>query len=223
MQDKEYNKLKIHMTIMPESHKWPPPNYTHWEKLHRLADEARELVAKAFKAMDEIDHNPDLSAEGKVKERAKLAEQAITNFHKSKALENARDAVERQQRYWAAKTEQAFKPAEDPQTVALHAQIRDRITNMKEGRLAFIDKHIAHPAVVSAVLTAPAFLSGLSDVELGVIRQKVEKRVLSAEVAEAKATTEKALLAAEKGWERAVDVIAERGGLIERGKQKAAA
>ena len=84
---------------------------------------------------------------------------------------------------------------------------RDRPTNRPIFRVQCLNK------LVSAVLTAPAFLSGLSDVELGVIRQKVEKRVLSAEVAEAKATTEKALLAAEKGWARAVDVIAQRGGL----------
>lgn len=214
MQDKEYNKLKIHMTILPELHKWPPPDHAHWQRLHALADEARSRVTKAFTAMDEIDHNPDLTPEGKAKERFKLAEQAITNFHKSKALENARDAVERQQTYWANKIQQAIKPAADYGTAVTYAQIRDHVSSMDEkGRLSFIDKHMDNPAVVSAVLSAPEFLSGLSAVEVGVVKHKLAKRVLSPEAAEAKDSTEKAMLAAERGWSRAVEVIAERGGL----------
>jgi hypothetical protein len=66
----------------------------------------------------------------KLKNRAKLAEQAITNFHKSKALENARDAVERQQGYWANKIEQVIKPATDNGTAVMYAQIRDRVSSM---------------------------------------------------------------------------------------------
>jgi hypothetical protein len=61
----------------------------------------------------------------------------------------------------------------------------------------------------------------LSAVEVGVVKQRVAKRVLSPETFEAKDLTEKALLAAEKGWARAVDVIAQRGGL-QPSKAKAA-
>jgi hypothetical protein len=222
MDDKKFDDLKIHMTILPEAHKWPTPDYTHWEKLHSVANEARSRVAKAFAALDEVDRNPDLTAEGKAKERAKLAEQAITNFHKSNTLENAREAVERQQTYWANKIQQAITPAADYGTAVTYAQIRDRVSSMDEkSRLSFIDKHIDDPAVVSAVLSAPEFLSGLSAVEIGVVKQKVAKRVLSPEAADAKTATEKALLAAEKGWARAVDVIAQRGGL-QPSKAKAA-
>jgi hypothetical protein len=61
MDDKKFDDLTIHMTILPEAHKWPSPDYAHWQRLHALADEARSRVAKAFAALDEIDHNPDLT------------------------------------------------------------------------------------------------------------------------------------------------------------------
>ena len=214
MDDKKFDDLKIHMTILPEAHKWPAPDYTHWERLHAVANEARSRVAKAFAALDEIDHNPDLTAEGKAKERVKLAEKAVADFHKSNALENARAAVRRQQAHWANKIQQAIQPAGDHGTAVMYAQVRDRIANMEgKSRLAFIDKHIDDPAVVSAVLSAPEFLSGLSAVEFAVVKQKVAKRILSAEASEAKDSTEKAMLAAERGWSRAIEAIAERGGL----------
>jgi hypothetical protein len=56
-------------------------------------------------------------------------------------------------------------------------------------------------------------LEFLSAVELGVVKHKLAKRVPSPEAAEAKEVTEKAMAAAEKGWTRAIEVIAQRGGL----------
>ena len=148
------------------------------------------------------------------RERAKLAEQAVATFRQSDTLDSARAAVERQQAYWADKIEQAIKPAEDHGTAMMYAQIRDRIANLEEkSRLAFIDKHIDDPVVISAVLSAPPFLSGLSDAEYTVVRHKFEKRVLSPEVFEAKVAAEKALADAERGWARAIDAIAVRGSL----------
>ena len=92
----------------------------------------------------------------------------------------------------------------------------------EKSRLSFIDKHMDNPAVVSAVLSAPEFLSGLSAVEVGVVKHKVAKAVLSPEATEAKELTEKAWAAAEKGWSRAIEVIAQRGGLSKRVKAQAA-
>jgi hypothetical protein len=62
-------------------------------------------------------------------------------------------------------------------------------------------------------LSAPPFLSGLSDSELALIKHRVEKRLMPAEVAQAKTDTEGALVDAEKGWSRAAELITQRGGL----------
>jgi hypothetical protein len=99
-----------------------------------------------------------------------------------------------------------------PHEATVHAQIRDRLAAMKNGRMGFLAKNAADPLVASAILTAPSFLSGLSDVELAVIKQKVEQHV-SPEIAEARAATLKAMKEAEQGWQKAIDKIGERAGL----------
>ena len=66
----------------------------HWQRLHAVADEARERVSNAYMLMDEIDRNADLSPEGKERQRRKMAAQAIAEFEASKTLVRAREAVE---------------------------------------------------------------------------------------------------------------------------------
>ncbi|MGO8842731.1 MAG: hypothetical protein ACLQF1_16875 [Methyloceanibacter sp.] len=45
------------------------------------------------------------------------------------------------------------------------------------------------------------------------VKRKAERQAMSPEVAEAKAATEKALKAAEAGWQQAINKIGERAGL----------
>ena len=56
---------------------------------------------------------------------------------------------------------------------------------------------------------------GLSDAELALVKHKVEQHI-PPEIAEARAVTLKALKEAEQGWQRAIDKIGERAGLIKR-------
>ena len=65
MDDKAFDELQLRMTIVPQQARWPAPDFVHWQRLHAVADEARERVSKACAQMDEIDRNPDLSREGK--------------------------------------------------------------------------------------------------------------------------------------------------------------
>jgi hypothetical protein len=66
--------------------------------------------------------------------------------------------------------------------------------------------------VASALLTAPGFLSGLSEAEIGMVRSKVEKDALSPEIVKARTEVENAP-EAKVGWGRAATMIAQRGGL----------
>ena len=59
MNDKEFSELELGMTIVPQQVRWPAPDYVHWERLHAVADEAREHVSKAYMQMDEIDRNAE--------------------------------------------------------------------------------------------------------------------------------------------------------------------
>jgi hypothetical protein len=72
MNDKEFSELQLRATIVPQQVRWPA-QYLHWQRLHEVASEARERVSKAYKEMDEIDRNSDLSREGKERQRSKTA------------------------------------------------------------------------------------------------------------------------------------------------------
>ena len=48
MNDREFSELQLRMTIVPEQVRWPAPEYVHWQRLHAVADEARERVSKAY-------------------------------------------------------------------------------------------------------------------------------------------------------------------------------
>ena len=94
MNDKEFAELQLRATIVPQQVRWPAPEYVHWQRLHEVANEARERVSKAYVQMDEIDRNADLSRDGKYRQRSKTAAQAIADFEASKTLARAREAVE---------------------------------------------------------------------------------------------------------------------------------
>ena len=94
MNDKEFSELQLRMMIVPQQVRWPAPDFVQWQRLHAVADEARERVSKAYAQMDEIDRNPDLSREGKERQRRKAWAQAIADFEASRTLTRAREAVE---------------------------------------------------------------------------------------------------------------------------------
>jgi len=78
-------------------------------------------------------------------------------------------------------------------------------------RMVFLERNCADPMLANAVLSAPAFLSGLTEGELAFVRSKLEQRVLPPEVVEAKVEVAKALREVEVGWERAKARIASGG------------
>jgi hypothetical protein len=114
---------------------------------------------------------------------------------------------------WEKKIGMTLTRAADAHEAGIHAQIRDRLFSMKN-RMRFLEQHASDPTVASAILTAPIFLSGLSDAELRLVQLKIEEHV-PAEIIEARAATQKALKEAEQGWARAIDVIAQRAGLTQ--------
>ena len=65
MNDRDFSDLQLRMQIIPQQTRWPAPDLVHWQRLHAVADEARECVSQTYVQMDEIDRNADLSHEGK--------------------------------------------------------------------------------------------------------------------------------------------------------------
>jgi hypothetical protein len=212
MDDKKFDELKLRMTIVPGQARWPEPKYIHWEKLHAVADEARDRVAKAWAAMDEIDADRDLSSEGRDRKKKKLAAEVIADFQKSKALVGAKDAVERMVAKWAEQTGLAVKAPANIAEAVIQSEIRAHLVAVKGSKIDFLRTHATDPVVASAILGAPGFLSGLSEAEITMVRHRIDEHV-APEVAAARDATLKAMKEAEAGWQRAVDKIGERAGL----------
>lgn len=215
MEDKAYQDLKLKATLMPEATRWREmPVVDHWQKLQRVEAEAHDRVARAYAALDAINADGNLSEQGKADACRKLAEKAVADFRKSDTLERARASVSSIQERWSKKVDESIIAPADHGMAVTYAQIRDRVATMDvQSRLAFIDKNIGNATVVSAVLLAPAFVSGLSDVEINVIRQKLARRTLAPEIAEQQDLVAKALVVAERGWPRACSLIEEKAGL----------
>src|SRR5512132_4076407 len=93
MSDKEFAELELRATICPQQCGWPKPEYAHGQKLHEAADEARERVSKAYRQMDEIDCETELSRDCKYRQRSEAAAQAIADLEASKTLARACEAV----------------------------------------------------------------------------------------------------------------------------------
>ena len=228
MLDQDFALIKVKASIAPQAETWPSPDFSkvtitgdvphvevgdpHWSALHDAVHEARDRTLKALGAISAIDEDKTLSPTGKLEKKKEIATKAITALKKAQHLGKARSAVENQVASWNKQLGLTPK-VPDAAAAVLHAEIRSHLAAMKaENRVVFINSHLGEGEVVNAVLTAPAFLSGLSPAELGVVRQRVEALAVP-EIAAAKAATLTALAETEKGWRNAANQIRQAGGL----------
>ena len=211
MDNSEYNALALRSAICPNLERWPTDT-THWAALHRAGGEMRAIVSKGLKEIAAVDADKQLSAEGKRTKKHEIARQALNQLQEPGSVLKAREAVMAQMKRWAEKVSTHIKPAEDHVTAVLHAQCREKISGMKEGRHAFLQQHATDPVIASALLEAPPFLSNLSEGELAMVRDAVERKFLSSEVVEAKAKVGEALLETERGLRAAQHMIRQHAG-----------
>ena len=229
MLDSDFEVIKVKAAIAPQAESWPSPDFSkvtitgerphmepgdpHWAALHDAVREARDRTLKARGSMAAIDEDRNLSPTGKLEKKKEIASKAITALEKSQHLVKARSAVEDQVRLWNKALGLTPKAPENAGEAMLHCEIRSHLAALKsDDRLAFISSHLGEGEVADAVLTAPAFLSGLSPAELNIVRQRVEAHA-NPEIAAAKAETLRAMQDAEAGWRAAIRQISGRGGL----------
>lgn len=181
--------------------------------MRKVVDEARSRVAQAWRAIDDVDQDRDLSTQGKERKRRKIAAQAIADFGASKGLAGAREAVERMMGRWREKMGLAIKPASNIHEAAIFAKIWDRMYELQgAARMVWLEKNGSDAMIASALLTAPACLSGVSDTVISFLRKKVEQH-FAPQIAAARDATLKAMKEAEQGWQKAIDEIGKRAGL----------
>ena len=139
MDDKEFNALRLRASLCPGAETdWAPAETTHWIALHACKDELRSKVSKTLAALEAVNADKSLSFEGKKAAKAKLAAQSLDELEQAKSLTKAEAAVRAQLDRWAHKIAAHVKPAEDHSQAVLAAQIRQRVSDMRENRLEFL-------------------------------------------------------------------------------------
>ena len=230
MQEHEYTELSVRVSIAPQAETWPKPNFAeasikgekpslgdadgpiHWVRIHDAVADARTRLLKVLGSMAAVDEDQKLSPSGKAEKKREIATKAIADFQKSNSLSQAQKSVEHR---LARMDEDLGLTPKAPEGVAdamVCAEIRSHLAAFKQpgDRMAFIEANVAD--IAQAVLTAPAFLSGLSSTELAVVKERVEAHA-NPEIAKAKQDTIRALRDTEAGWRNAIRQISERGGL----------
>ena len=227
MDDYQFQLLQVKAAVCPTRETWPSPEVKVsimgdkptitggallWSDLHAAVDDARACVTNVFAKCAAVDDDKNLSPDGKASKKRAIAEDAIAGLSKLKSLDKARGAVEQQMLAWDKESGLAFKPPADVGEAVQFSEIRAHLARVKAvDRVSFVTKHANDARVVQAVLGAPAFLSGLTDAEIDVVRQQLEKRV-APHVASARAAALKALQEAEAGRQSAISQIGERAG-----------
>lgn len=211
MNDKNFAELEL-KTICPNADQWPI-EYMHQQTLVAAAKEARAFLRDAYAKLDAVDANRDLTPEGKRRQRAELGNEIIVMMQTSKTPERIREAVDQVLRKYQAKIDANLKRATDPHEEAVYGQIRDRLFNMKEGRLSWLEKNI-DDTLIGAVLTAPAYVSGLTEAEYQLVKLQLERRA-PPEIIEGRAFTQKASTEIERGWRAVIARVGERAGLTQ--------
>jgi hypothetical protein len=210
MEDSEFHALRLRASICPSMETgWDKPETSHWIALHKAANEMRGMVSKNLAALDAVERDKALSPEGKKTKKQEIIEQALDALKKPASLTKAREAVETQLQKWQDAVAANLKPPADAAEVQIHAEIRERVGGMKEARdrMSFLQKNAGAPTITAALLSAPVFLSNLSESELALLRYETEKKYLGQEVVESKQKTEKALAEVERSLRAAQAMI----------------
>jgi hypothetical protein len=207
----QFSEVKL-MTIVPHSVRWPEAGRAiHWDALHKAVDAARNAVRKASEQAAAIRADSDLSPEGMHRRLADMAVRAISDLEGSGALQRARTSVQSATELFENRvsTEANIKAPTDISGALMAQEIRAHVAKQQSPR-NFVTKNADDDRVVSAVLTAPAFLSGLSDTEFNAVAHAVKNRA-NPEAVQHRDESQKALEHLEAGWNKAIREIATMG------------
>jgi hypothetical protein len=174
--------------------------------MHGEVERLESLVTQTGIDLDEVRADRDLSDTGRVKKLQAVAIAAITRIER-----NAFAAAESAASEYLDELDRAISGVQlrtdDPPELASEIRAFIRSEKLPED---FVMRHLRDASVVSAVVSAPAFLSGLNDEAQGRVSAAAMAAGAGDEIAE-RALIEQALAQAHKGAENATRLIAAAG------------
>lgn len=176
--------------------------------VHETVDALHGLCRAVDDNCFQTEQNIDLSSDGIIRRRAELGRQALTELASFKALKTAEKATLNDIELLESKMTNMPQPPTNVVEVAQAQELRAHIRAQKSP-IDFIMKHLSNPRILAAVLTADAFLSGLSDAEFNLVRERA-RTTLHPVQAEMQTKYTKALGELREGLEAARRVVLER-------------
>jgi hypothetical protein len=206
---KRLTEIAIKATICPTRLRWPEARASiTWGKLHECVDALHAVVKMVDGACIQAEENPELSVEGIRHRRTELGRKALADLENFKAFQNAEKAALNNLEYLESKMVDLPQPPSDVAAVSEAQEIRTYIRQQKYPG-EFVLKHLSDRRILGAVLTSHAFLSGLSDLEFNVVRERA-RTALHPEQTQTQQRLTKALAELREG------VAATRRVLLER-------
>lgn len=131
-------------------------------RINKLADNLLSFESDAAA----VDNDPHLSPEGKAEKRAELFQKNYEGWLQSDATDIAEVLELGEEEKARLRDVAAPPPADDPHALQLASDIRNHVREMdRDGRRKFLLDQAGDAQVISAILNAPAYLSGMSQIE----------------------------------------------------------
>ena len=163
---------EIQTCVVATRIRWPETGTTiAWSRLHDCVDALHGLVNTVDLHCVEAEQNRDFSAAGIMRRRTELGRQALTELAKFKPLQAAEKATADNLDHLEKKMVDLPQPPTNVADVALAQEIRSYVARQKSP-IDVAVKSMSDPRILSSILNAPAFLSGLSDTEFKVVRER---------------------------------------------------
>ncbi len=165
-------ETEINLRINPRQPRWrPAETNTAFTALHAGSNSLRDLITAIDAACAAAESDKDLSQGGIRRRIVSLAEKAIRELDDYAPLRKAQRAVQSNIESLQSRMTDLPKPPSDIASVALAQEIRSHIKQTKSP-IDFSMSHIGNAVVLSAIVNAPHFLSGLTETEQKVVHEK---------------------------------------------------
>lgn len=208
----KFSEARLGLIAAPSA-RWPAADSAIlWRIGHEAVAALVDRARKADVAIAAVEGNSDLSDVGRLKAIGDIALQAVNALDDLPELGRLRAQAERDVRAFEQKIGQAAEAPTDAAEALLHQEIRNHIRSQAEP----IDAAYAQrndPRVVTAIVSAPAMLSGLSEQQKNEFARAARSSLWPDETGKI-ARFNDAVRVVEEAIKQVQGMVAERGQLL---------
>lgn len=207
-----FTDTEITIRIVPTSARWPDNTLVAWRDLRDCVDAMRHAVKRLDEEVTEVERNPDLSIEGLRRKRAAAGMKCIQEYQNFAPFKKAERSVRDNLEFLEQRMVSLPKPENDATSVIAGAEVRAHIAR-QSNPLNFVLTNLSDSRVLKAVMGGPAFLSGITDIQLNLVREKA-RQALHPEQTEMSQLLTAALDDCRKGIAACLRMVLERTDVV---------